>query len=269
MYIKQDVRRGYNAFTSIDVRNGEDTYMDVGLLIMEAGDTYAFEEEDKEVSWILMKGKGTAVIDGTSYEIERENPFDYSGYCLLMSKGSTCEITASEYSEFYVQKSLNDKTYEAKLYTPEETHTWARGTDGALDGMMRRDVRTYYDYETRPDSNMVLGEVVSPGGRWSSYPPHHHPQPEAYFYFFEDERGFGAGWSSGEVHELNHHGLLLVTDDTVHQQTVAPGYPCCYTWGIRHLPDNPWEKTRIDDEAHTWLLEDKPDYWRIPEDLEQ
>jgi 5-deoxy-glucuronate isomerase len=35
-----------------------------------------------------------------------------------------------------------------------------------------------------------------------------------------------------------------------------------YIWGIRHLPGNPWEKTRIDDEEHTWLLADNPEYWK-------
>ena len=27
----------------------------------------------------------------------------------------------------------------------------------------------------------------------------------------------------------------------------------CYAWGIRHLPGDPWKKTRIDDEEHLWL----------------
>lgn len=108
--------------------------------------------------------------------------------------------------------------------------------------MMRRDVRTYYDYEIRPDSNMVLGEVVNQAGKWSSYPPHYHPQPEVYFYFFQREEGFGAGWADGKPYELRNHGCLIITDNYPHQQVMAPGYPCCYIWGIRHLDGNPWEK---------------------------
>ena len=107
---------------------------------------------------------------------------------------------------------------------------------------------------------MVLGEVVNLPGKWSSYPPHGHPQPEVYFYHFEKPHGFGAGWVNGEVHELHHNGCAIITEGT-HSQVMAPGYACCYMWGIRHLPDNPWEKTRVDDPTHEWLLDPKAEYW--------
>lgn len=266
MYIEKDIKTGYNVFTELDKNDGEKSLMEVALLVMEPGDTFEFQENDKEVSWVLMKGKATVEVDGKVTEIERPDPFDYVGACLLMSKGSICKIEAVDYSEFYVQKTYNDREFEPHIYSAEDTHTWARGTGNELDGMMRRDVRTYYDYESRPDSNMVLGEVVNQAGKWSSYPPHSHPQPEVYFYFFEDERGFGAGWADGKPHELHHHGCLVITDEYTHSQVMAPGYPCCYIWGIRHLDGNPWEKTRIDDPDHEWLLEENPDYWRPKED---
>ena len=50
---------------------------------------------------------------------------------------------------------------------------------------------------------MVLGEVVNLPGKWSSYPPHHHPQPECYFYRFDKPMGFGAGWGNGEIYETS------------------------------------------------------------------
>lgn len=264
MYIEKDVKRGYNAYLSIEQNNGEGSYMDVGLLLMEAGDEYDFYEKDKELSFILMKGAAELVYDGQVVSMDRPDPFAHNPYCLLMAKGHKAKLRAGKKSEFYVQKTFNERDYETHLYTPEETDTWTRGK-GELDNMMLRDVRTCYDYESRPDSNMVLGEVCNLPGRWSSYPPHHHPQPEVYFYFFEKEQGFGAGWQGGEPHEIHNHGCLVINDDRNHHQVMAPGYACCYTWGIRHLPGNPWEKTRIDDETHVWLL-DHPSYWHGPTD---
>ena len=90
---------------------------------------------------------------------------------------------------------------------------------------------------------MVLGEVVNLPGRWSSYPPHGHPQPEVYLYYFEKPMGFGASWVNGEVHEVHHHGASIITEGT-HQQVMAPGYACCYTWGIRHLDGNRGKKDK-------------------------
>ncbi len=48
-----------------------------------------------------------------------------------------------------------------------------------------------FDLDNAPQSNLVMGEVFNQPGRWSSYPPHHHPQPEVYYYQFEHPEGFG------------------------------------------------------------------------------
>ena len=143
-------------------------------------------------------------------------------------------------------------------------HTQRAGANGELNGTMRRNIRTVFDYGNAPYSNMVLGEVVNFPGLWSSYPPHHHPQPEVYFYRYDKPQGFGVGFTNGNIYETRHNGLLLITDK-FHSQAAAPGYALCYVWGIRHLPGNPWEKTRIDDEEHTWMLQKNPDIWREKE----
>ncbi len=259
MYIEKKVTRGYNEYTDIDVNDGSGSLMDVGLLVLEAGDSYEFYSENKESSWLMFVGQATVEYDGKTVEMNRPNPFDYNPWCMLMSAGQRCILRAQSHSEFYVQATYNDNKYGTYLYTPETTDTWRRGADGELNNLMKRDVRTCYDYTNAPFSKMVLGEVVNLPGRWSSYPPHAHPQPEVYFYYFEKPMGFGAGWADGELHELHHHGALIITKE-VHPQVMAPGYACCYAWGIRHFDDNPWEKTRVDDPVHSWLL-DNPQYW--------
>ena len=98
------------------------------------------------------------------------------------------------------------------MYKPEDTDTWARGNKGELMGCIKRDVRTCFDLDNAPYSNMVLGEVVNLPGKWSSYPPHHHPQPECYFYRFDKPMGFGAGWGNGKIYETHHNGLAIITD---------------------------------------------------------
>jgi len=261
MYIDKKVTRGYNTYLDINRNNGEGSWMDVGLLVMDSGDTFTFSEPDKEVSWLLIEGQATVTFDGRTVVMDRPNPFDYKPWCLLMSASDSCSLTAQSHCEFYVQKTLNDRIFPAHLYTPDEVDTWCRGSDGELGGCMKRDVRACFDYENAPWSNMVLGEVVSLPGKWSSYPPHAHPQPEVYFYRFEKPMGFGAGWVDGQVHELHHNGCAIITEGT-HSQVMAPGYACCYMWGIRHLPGNPWEKTRIDDPTHAWLLDPEAAYWR-------
>ena len=174
--------------------------MDVALLVMEDGDTWSCEEPEKEVAALVFDGKCTIKWEDQSYDVDRPNPFDYNPSCLHVCKGVKFEIIAHGPCNIYIQKTLNEKTFPSKMYKPEDTDTWARGNKGELMGCIKRDVRTCFDLDNAPYSNMVLGEVVNLPGKWSSYPPHHHPQPECYFYRFDNPMGFGAGWGLSLIH---------------------------------------------------------------------
>lgn len=172
MYIDKQVKRGYNEYIRLDEGIGKDAMMDVALLVMEDGDTYSFNEAEKELACLVFDGKCTFEWEGQSYDVDRPNPFDYNPSCLHVCKGVEVKITAHGICNIYVQKTLNEKTFPSKMYKPEDTDTWARGNQGELMGCIKRDVRTCFDLDNAPYSNMVLGEVVNLPGKWSSYPPH-------------------------------------------------------------------------------------------------
>ena len=246
-----ELKNGYNAYidTAVDDMG---TQMDVGLLLMEDGDVFTFNEADKEIAVLLFAGKVTYEWDGKKVEADRPDCFHHEAYCLLAGKGTKITLTAHAHSELYIQKTLNDKPYEAVMYTPETVQTEYKGSNGELMGCMEREIKTFFDLDNAPFSNMVLGEVLNRPGKWSSYPPHHHPQPEVYFYRFDYPDGFGAGFANGEIFKTGHNGLAVINHG-FHSQTAAPGYAMCYAWGIRHLDGDPWDKTRIDDPEHAWL----------------
>ena len=261
MYItKSKLNNGYNEYISLDSPNGKLALMDVGLLILEAGDSYTIQEPQKEYAALLLTGDVTFTWEGQSVCAKRQSIFNEDPWCLHAPCCIECTITANEHSEVFIQKTDNPRNFNAKLYSPQNIHTQRAGANGELRGTMRRNIRTVFDYSNAPYSNMVLGEVITFPGCWSSYPPHHHPQPEVYFYRFDKPQGFGAGFTNGKVFEVHHNGLLLITDK-FHSQSAAPGYAMYYAWGIRHLDGNPWKKTRIDDIEHTWMLEEKPNIW--------
>ena len=261
MYITQNkLNKGYNEYISLDSPNGRLALMDVGLLIMETGDSYTIQEPQKEYAALLLTGEVNFTWGEYSISANRQSIFNEDPWCFHAPCSVDCTITADKHSEIFIQKTHNLRNFNAKLYSPQNTHTQQAGANGELRGTMRRNIRTIFDYSNAPYSNMVLGEVITFPGCWSSYPPHHHPQPEVYFYRFDKSHGFGAGFTNGEVFEVRHNGLLLITDK-FHSQSAAPGYAMYYAWGIRHLDGNPWDKTRIDDVEHTWMLEKEPDIW--------
>lgn len=265
MYIeKQAITNGYNEYIALDSANGRLAMMDAGLLVLDAGEEFRFEEQAKEIAVLLIEGAASFAWQTKTEAAERQNPFDFNGWCLHVPRKIPCGVKASAHSEFFIQKTLNENPFEPVLYSPDRIHTQKAGDGCELQGMMRRNIRTVFDYSGAPYSNMVLGEVINFPGRWSSYPPHHHPQPEVYFYRFDKPQGFGAGFTNGNVYELHHNGLLLITEK-FHSQVAAPGYAMYYVWGIRHLDGNPWKKTRIDDVEHTWMLDKNAEIWQEKE----
>lgn len=226
--------------------------MDVGLLLMEAGDTYVYEDAKKEVAILLFSGSVTYEWDGKKVEADRPDCFHHDAYCLLAGCGTKVTITAKAHSELYIQATVNETPYEAVMYTPDKVQVEHKGFGGELMGCMSREIKTFFDLDNAPFSKMVLGEVLNLPGKWSSYPPHHHPQPEVYFYRFDYPDGFGAGFANGEIFKTQHNGCAVINHG-FHSQTAAPGYAMCYAWGIRHLEGDPWDKTRIDDPEHAWL----------------
>ena len=63
MYMKKELHRGYNAY----INAAEDdlgTQMDVGLLILEPGDSYAIDDEIKESAVLLFEGTVTFLSRG-------------------------------------------------------------------------------------------------------------------------------------------------------------------------------------------------------------
>ncbi len=249
-----ELKNGYNAY--IDMSEDDmGTLMDVGLLLMDEGDKFVFDEADKEIAVLLFSGKVTYEWDDKVVEAARPDCFHYEAYCLHAGKGTKITLTAHEHSELYIQKTLNDKPFEAVMYDPSKIDVELKGYNGELKGAMQREIKTFFDLSNAPYSNMVLGEVLNHPGKWSSYPPHHHPQPEVYFYRFDYPDGFGAGFANGEIYRTGHNGLAVINHG-FHSQTAAPGYAMCYAWGIRHLDGDPWDKTRIDDPEHAWLWKD-------------
>lgn len=251
MYIRKDVQRGYNAY--IDAAKDDlGTQMDVGLLVLEAGDRYEICEPEKETAVLLFEGAVKLSWNEHTVQAERPDCFHYEAYCLLAPRKTKIVLEAQKHSEIYLQQTRNSNDYEAVLYTPETVQTQHAGANGELMGCMQREIKTFFDYDNAPFSNMVLGEVLSYPGKWSSYPPHHHPQPEVYFYRFDYPNGFGAGFANGEIFQTEHNGMAVINEG-FHSQATAPGYALCYSWGIRHLDGDPWLKTRIDDPEHEWL----------------
>lgn len=227
--------------------------MDIALFLMNEGESKTFLYSDKETAILLLSGKLKLLWQGREATLSRKSVFSEEASCLHIPCGVEVQAVALTSCEILVQCTLNEQIFEPVLYLPQDIGL-ATSCKGKWDNTALRAVKTVFDYTNAPYSNMVLGEVVAEQGRWWSYIPHHHPQPEVYYYKFERSEGFGACFIGEQAHTIKNGSCGAFEGGLNHPQVTAPGYPMYCCWMIRHLEGNPWTD-RIDDKRYTWLLE--------------
>ena len=232
-----------------------DMMMNIAVYRMGAGETRDFACPAEEMAVLLITGEITFLWEGNDAEGKRGSFVEDGPFCLHVSKGIAVRIVAKADSEVLVQTTENERSFDSKFYRPEDCTNDIFG-DGLWESKMKRTVRTIFDYHNAPYSNMVNGEVITHQGGWSSYTPHHHPQPEVYYYRYERPEGFGACFIGEDAFKIKDGSCSAITGGKTHPQVTAPGYPMYYCWMIRHLEGDPWT-TRVDDERYDWIKEVK------------
>ena len=109
--------RGYNPYIEAD-KDDMGTQMDVGLLVMEPGDTYRIQEGEKETAVLLFSGEVTFRWNDLTVRGVRPDCFRQEAYCLLAPRKTVITLEAHSHSELYIQKTVNDRDYTPVMYTP-------------------------------------------------------------------------------------------------------------------------------------------------------
>jgi 5-deoxy-glucuronate isomerase len=234
--------------------------MDFGVIKLAPQDVYTSDSPGDERVWLLVRGSARISWDDGVEEISRPNLFDYSPWCLSVPALTRVRIDAgSEGVEFYYVATDNPRRIKPKLYRPGECRSELRG-EGTMRETSTRIVRTIFDDSNRPESNLVIGEVIGVPGKWSSYPPHHHPQPEIYHYRFLPSQGFGLTAIGNTPYIIKDRDTILIRDGEDHPQVTAPGYAMWYLWVIRHLEGNHYGTPTFTEE-HRWVTGPEDAIW--------
>ncbi|BET66862.1 5-deoxy-glucuronate isomerase [Opitutales bacterium ASA1] len=257
-------RPGLNTVVAESPGDGLDARMSFGVHALSRGRRLD-PVRAKETLCILLRGRARIHIGTTTHVVERSSLFDEGPTAVHAGPGSAFDIVSETASEWVVVSTENTRAFPARLYRNDEFTTEDRGA-GLAQGACRRLVRTIFDHSTRPESNLVVGEVVNFPGRWSSYPPHHHPQPEIYHYRFTEPQGYGHAELGDAVFKVRDRDTVVIPGGLDHAQVSAPGYGMYYLWIVRHLPRRPYKGFTYTKE-HTWLLDPARQGWspdRIP-----
>jgi len=151
-----------------------------------------------------------------------------------------------------------DGRHPAALVAPGDVRVEARG-----EGSTARTVRHIMPPEF-PAERLIVVEVLTPEGHWSSYPPHKHDVEdlpnenlleETYYYKLDPPQGFAlqriytrdARWDVALVCE---DGDLVLVPEGYHPVAAAAGYNCYYL-NAQAGPSRAW--LVHDDPAHVWI----------------
>ena len=220
----------------------------------------------REAALIVLEGSVRLQADGRTYgEVgSRASVFEpVPAPVLLISPGTSVELEALSACHVAIAAAPAGDLRLSRLIEPETMRVESRSS-----GRTARTVR----HLLPPDAEagrLILVEVITPGGNWSSYPPHKHDvedQPreslleELYHFRFSKPQGFALQRVYTTDRSLDEalapgDGDVVLVPRGYHPVGAAAGYDCYYL-NVMAGPTRLWHFTI--DPDHTWLMDWDP-----------
>jgi 5-deoxy-glucuronate isomerase len=217
---------------------------------LSAGEILRATTEDRETALVVLGGRCT--VDATPHCFRsigsREDVWARTPpYLVLLPPGTRYAVEAETSLSLVVAGAPADGGVPARLIGPKEIAAEERG-----EGQTYR----YLNHLLPPTADavrLILVEVYTPGGNWSSFPPHKHdtedPPRESYleeiYYFRVNPR---AGFALQRVYTPDRSldesvaagdGELVLVPRGYHTVATTPGHDCYYL-NVMAGPSRAW-----------------------------
>ncbi|WP_248924337.1 5-deoxy-glucuronate isomerase [Paenibacillus hamazuiensis] len=238
-------------------------YVGFEVVRLLRGQTMQRATESKEVCLVLLGGKANVATQEKRWEGigERASVFDrVPPYSVYVPSGDNFTVEAVTDLELAVCSAPGKGTYPARLIPPAEVGAEPRGQ-----GNTERWIHNILP-ESSPADSLLVVEVYTPNGHWSSYPPHKHDQlnlpeesflEETYYHKVKPEHGFAV--QRVYTDDLTLDETMIVRDgDAVlvpkgyHPVSAPPGYDLYYL-NVMAGPVRTWKFKN--DKDHEWIFE--------------
>jgi 5-deoxy-glucuronate isomerase len=234
-------------------------YVGFEVLRLEAGRSVSRHTGGNEVCLVPLSG--TCNVSAGDEEWQdlggRESVFDGPPDALYLPPGTEYAIEASKDLEVALASAPADRGVERMRIGPEDIDVEIRGS-----GSMEREIRPIL-MEDRGAERLLVVEVLTPNGHWSSYPPHKHDTDdppreryleETYYHKIRPDKGFALQRVYTEDGSLDetltfHDGDVVLVPKGYHVVSAPPGYDLYYLnvmagpvreWRIKNHPDHKW-----------------------------
>ena len=223
------------------------------------GGSRIWRHADREACVVLLGGgcelrAGGELLDASD---GRASPFDGPPHALYAPPATEVTATAGPRgAELAIGTAPATKGAAVQLFRPSDAKLEVRGS-----GNMERRIH-HLLMEDRAAERLLLTEVITPAGHWSSYPPHKHDTDdppretqleETYYYRLRDpQRGFAVQRVYTADRSLDQSvaardGDLVLVPRGFHTVSAPPGYEVYYLnvmagprreWKVSFDPDH-------------------------------
>jgi len=243
------------------------------LLSMEArrlapGGEWSADTGDCEATVVVLGGVCAVSSNRGDWPQVGRRPDVFSGmpHALYLPRRTSFAVTAlGDALEIAYCWVPTDQDHPARLVTPAESEIEIRGGHGAT-RQINSIIPPGFDCH-----RIVAVEVYTPGGNWSSYPPHKHDShrvdeggrlleadlEEVYYYRIKPPQGYALqrvytdDRSLDEAMVCRDNDIVLVPEG-YHPVAAAYGYDCYY---LNFLAGSAQSLAYADDPAHAWTKE--------------
>ncbi len=227
---------------------------------MAAGEVFGAETGVRELGIVLLGGICSVSSSAGRFPSfgKRANVFAGLPYVVYLPIATQFELTAETDSDLAFCYCRAEERYPAKLIPPGEVRVEIRGGGNAtrqINHMIQPSFAAH---------RLLVCEVYTPGGNWSSYPPHkhdvHNPPTEVdleeiYYYRIDGDQGYAIQKVYTSDRRLDatltvRDGELVLIPEGYHPVVAAHGYNVYY---LNALAGSARSMAASDDPAYAWV----------------
>lgn len=238
------------------------SYSGLHVLRLAAGQSQQLEFPNEEVVLVPLWGSFQVESEPlTEILFGRDDPFFELTDRAYLPSNTAFTVTSTKGGELAVCTARSDSGGPALLLPARETSVEVRGA-----GQATRQINGLWPADLPGPERIIVVEVLTPAGNWSSYPPHKHdewgddevPLEEIYYFRIAGDKGFGLHrtyTTDGDIDEtvsVEDGDVFLIPRGYHGPCVAAPGYDMYYL-NVMAGPERAW--SYCTDPAHAWVAE--------------
>lgn len=244
-------------------------YVGFAVYRLQPGMSVAAPTGDREVALVLVEGKAKVsagsedygAIGGRMDVFEKTKPWS-----VYVPNNSDWQVEATTPLTLAVCSAPGRGGHPARLIRPDEVAYEVRGK-----GANERHIHPIMMEDKDWADSLLVTEVYTPQGNWSSYPPHRHDEDdfprqtlleETYYHRLNPRQGYGyqriyTDWRNDGTRELDENIAFSDGDVTLVPKGYHPcGAPYGYDLYYLNVMAGPLRKWRFqNDPDHDWIVQ--------------